>query len=80
MATDDNSGAPGDRNIRIEARALIFEVRVVLESVAHGLEALAARPEGLFIKEELGVLGKLTNQAVEALEAFGALIAEESGQ
>ena len=64
-------------NIRIDARRLIFEVRVVLESVSHGLEALAARPEALFLREELGVLRRLTAQAAEALEAFSELLADK---
>jgi hypothetical protein len=74
MATDDNSGAAGDRNIRIEARALIFEVRVVLESVAHGLEALARLPEATLIREELSVLRKLIGQAGEAVETFAHVL------
>jgi hypothetical protein len=67
-------------DIRIDVRRLVFEVRIVLDSVSHGLEALAARPEAILIKEELGVLRKLTAQAAEAIEAFAAVIAEEPGQ
>ena len=70
----------GIDHIRIEGGRLVFEVRVVLESVAHGLEALAARPEALFLKEELGVLRKLTAQAAEALEAFAEVMREDTGQ
>jgi hypothetical protein len=66
-----------DDHIKIESKRLVFEVRVVLESVSHGLEALQGRPEAVFLKEELGVLRKLTAQAAEALEAFAAVIAEE---
>ena len=80
MAEDENTPANGEGNhIRIEARRLVFEVRVVLESVAHGLEALAARPEALFLKEELGVLRKLAAQAAEALEAFSEVISATPG-
>ncbi len=66
-----------DDNIRIESRRLVFEVRVVLESVSHGLEALATRPEAVFLKEELGVLRKLTAQAAEALEAFSEVLVDK---
>lgn len=74
MAENENNPPADEGNIRIEARRLVFEVRVVLESVSHGLEALAARPEALFLKEELNVLRKLAAQAAEALEAFGEVI------
>jgi hypothetical protein len=70
MATDDNSAAAGGGNIRIEARAIIFEVRIVLETVAQGLEALARLPEAILIREEINVLKKLTAQAAEAVETF----------
>ena len=68
----------GIDNIRIEGKRLVFEVRVVMESVAQGLEALAARPDALFMKEELNVLSKLLGQAAETLEAFSVLMAEEA--
>lgn len=70
MTDNQDSGGAGDRNIRIDARRLIFEVRIVLDSVAAGLEALAGRPEAALVKEELGVLGKLVVQAAEAVETF----------
>ena len=80
---DENNTPPsgegkGDSDIRIEARRLVFEVRVVLESVAHGLESLISRPEAIFLKEELGVLRKLTTQAVETLEAFSDVISAKA--
>ena len=75
MADSQDNPPNGEGNhIRIEGRRLVFEVRIVLESVSHGLEALISRPEALFLKEELGVLRKLTTQAAEALEAFSELI------
>lgn len=74
MAENKNTPPAGEGNIRIEARRLIFEVRIVLESVAHGLEALQARPEAILLKEEMGVLRKLTAQAAEAVEAFGEVL------
>ena len=70
MAENENTPPAGGGNIRIEAQRLIFEVRILLESVAHGLEALQARPEAILLKEELGLLRKLTTQAAEAMEAF----------
>ena len=73
---DENNTPPADEgnHIRIEARRLISEVRIIMESVAQGLEVLQALPEAVLVKEQLGVLRKLTSQAVEALEAFGDLM------
>jgi hypothetical protein len=38
------------------------------------IKALQARPEAILLKEELGVLRKLTVQAAEAVEAFGEVL------
>ena len=62
------------RRAEPDQRRLVFEMRVVLESVSHGLEALQALPEAVLIKEQLGVLRKLTMQAAEALETFSEII------
>lgn len=76
MADENNTPPDGEGNhIRIEARRLIFEVRIIMESVAQGLEALQALPEAILIKEQLDVLRKLTTQAAEALETFSEVIA-----
>lgn len=74
MADENNTPPTGEGNLRIEGRRLVFEMRVVLESVSHGLEALQALPEAVLIKEQLGVLRKLTMQAAEALETFSEII------
>ena len=80
MAEDENTPANGEGNhIRIEARRLIFEVRIIMESVAQGLEALQTLPEAVLLKEQLGVLRKLTSQAAEALEAFSEVISATPG-
>lgn len=54
----------------MDTRRLILEVRVVLDSVAASLEALAARADAAPVKAELGILGKLVAQSAEAVEAF----------
>jgi hypothetical protein len=74
MADENTTPPDGENNILIEARRLIFEVRIILESVAAGLEALQALPEAILIKEQLGVLRKLTSQAAEVLETFSEVI------
>ena len=79
MADSENTSPDGEGNhIRIEGRRLIFEVRIIMESVAQGLEALQALPEAILIKEQLGVLRKLTTQAAEALETFSEVISSPS--
>jgi hypothetical protein len=74
MAENENTSPANENNIRIEGRRLIFELRVALESVSHGLEALQALPEAILIKEQLEVLRKLTTQVAEALETFSEVI------
>lgn len=74
MADGNNTPLAGEGNLRIEGRRLIFEMRILPESVSHGLEALQTCPEALFIKEELGLLRLLTTQAAEAVEAFGEIL------
>ena len=73
---DENTTPPNGEgnNIRIEGRRLIFEVRIIMESVAQGLEGLQALPEAVLVRDQLGVLRKLATQAVEALEAFSEVI------
>ena len=71
MADENNTPPTGEGNhIRIDSRRLIFEVRILLESVAQGLEALMPRPEAILLKDELGILAKFIAQAAEAVEAF----------
>jgi hypothetical protein len=80
MAENENTPPADEGNIRIEARRLIFEVRIIMESVAQGLEALRALPEAVLVKEQLGVLRKLlAAQAAEALEAFSEVISVTPG-
>ena len=79
MAENENTPPDDEGNIRIEARRLIFEVRIVLESVSHGLEALQQLPEAILVKDQLGVLRKLTTQAAEALEMFSEVISATPG-
>jgi hypothetical protein len=75
MADKNNTPPPGEGNhIRIDARRLIFEVRILLESGAQGLEALMPRPEAILIKDELGILAKFIAQAAEAVEAFSDVL------
>ncbi len=75
MATDDNTPPSGGSNyLRIDARRLVFEVGIILDSVGAGLENLGGLPEAKPIVEQIGFLRKLVDQASEALEAFGELL------
>ena len=75
MADENNTPPAGEGNhIRIDARRLIFEVRILLESVAQGLEALMPRPDAILIKDELGILAKFIAQAAEAVEVFSDVL------
>lgn len=76
MAENENTPPTGAGNtdIAIEARRVVAEVTVILESVAGGLEALMRQPEAAPIKSQLGVLRGLIMQAAEAVEAFAEVI------
>ncbi len=76
MAENEHTPAEGERNIRIEATRLVFEVRIVLESVAGGLEAITALPEAGPVTQHIEVLRKLVTQAAEAVEEFAAMLKE----
>jgi hypothetical protein len=75
MATDDNT-PPQDagKDVLIEARRVVAEVLVIIESIAGGLEALMRQPEAAPIKGQLDMLRGLITQAAEAVEAFSAVI------
>lgn len=75
MADENNTSPAGEGNyIRIEARWLIFEIRIILESAAHGLEALLPRPEAILLKYELGISRKLVTQTADVAQAFNDMV------
>jgi hypothetical protein len=76
MATDDHTPPQGAGNtdIAIEARRVVAEVLVIIESIAGGLEALMRQPEAAPIKGQLDMLRGLITQAAEAVEGFSAVI------
>lgn len=79
MATDDNSAA-GDggngyhSNQAYEALGLLYEARIGVEAVAHGLEAIHDKNADPMLREQMNVLRKLTSQLADALEALQVLI------
>lgn len=64
------------QDIAIDVGALLFECRIALAAVHHGVEMLARRSTEPPIKGELATLGKLSNQACEALELLQRAIVE----
>ena len=79
MADENCTEPPGEGkggDIAIEARRVVAEVTVILESVAGGLEALQRLPEAVLIKTQIGVLRDLVTLAAQTVEAF----AETLGQ
>jgi hypothetical protein len=74
--SEDNPplGEGKDDDVRILARRIVFEMRIVLESIAIGLETLAEQTEALFIRDEIGVLKKLAEQARECIEGFAEVV------
>lgn len=74
MAENESSEPPddgkGEDHIEIEARRVVAEVTVILESVAGGLEALQRLPEAVLITTQIGVLRDLITLAAQAVEGF----------
>ena len=74
MAENENTTAGGSGNLQIDARRVVAEVTVILESVAAGLESLRRLPESILITAQLDLLRGLVSRAVETVEAFGELL------
>jgi hypothetical protein len=77
MATDDHTpptGAGKASDIAIEARRVVAEVLVIIESIAGGLEALMRQPEAAPIKGQLDMLRGLVSQAAQTVEEFGEAV------
>jgi hypothetical protein len=56
-------------------RRVLFEVKILLESVSAGLETIARSPEAQPVFERISVLQKLISQAAATVESFGELLA-----
>jgi hypothetical protein len=58
------------RNAQVEVKTLIYEIRIVLEALSHGLKTLLNKPHTEPLKGELVILENFANQLVEALESY----------
>jgi hypothetical protein len=70
MADSENNPVGALRNAQVEVQTLIYEIRIVLEAMSHGLKALLNRPYTEPLKGELVILENFANQLVEALESY----------
>jgi hypothetical protein len=70
MATSENNSPGALRNAQVEVKTLIYEIRIVLEALSHGLKALLNKPDTEPLKGELVILENFANQLVEALESY----------
>jgi hypothetical protein len=70
MATSENNRPHALRNAQVEVKTLIYEIRIVLEALSHGLKALLNKPSTEPLKGELVILENFANQLVEALESY----------
>lgn len=75
MNTGDDDMIAPKRDIAIDARRVVAEVTVILESVAGGLEALASLPEAVLVRTQIGILRGLVTMAAQTVEAFGEALA-----
>ena len=79
MADENSTELPGNGkgdHLAIEARRVVAEMTVILESVAGGFEALQRLPEAVLIKTQIGVLRDLVTLAAQALEGFGETLGQ----
>ena len=75
MAEDENSPPNGEgNNMRVDIVTLIYEIRVLFETVVAALESTKIQPAAKPIADQLGVIQKLAAQAGEALEALDEAI------
>lgn len=64
------------QDVAIEVAALLFETRIAVAAVHHGVEVLSKRSTEPPIRAELTTLLKLTGQACEALELLQRAIVD----
>ena len=67
MADSEDSLACALRNAEIDAGALMFEIRTVLEALSHGIKILLKKHQNEPIKSELLVLENFSNHSVDAM-------------
>jgi hypothetical protein len=70
MADSENSPACALRNAQIEVKTFLYELRVLLEGLAHGVKTLLSDAGTQPIKHALEVLESFINQAIEAFEGY----------
>jgi hypothetical protein len=70
MADTENSPACALRNAQIEVKTFLYELRVLIEGLAHGEKTLIGNRDAEPVRSELEVLASLTDQAVDAFEGY----------
>jgi hypothetical protein len=70
MADSENSPACALRNAQIEVKTFLYELRVLLEGLAHGVKTLLSDAGAQPIKPALEVLESFIDQAIEAFDGY----------
>jgi hypothetical protein len=70
MADSENSPACALRNAQIDVKTFLYELRILLEGLAHGVKTLIGNPDAGPVRSELDLLASFTDQAVEAFEGY----------
>jgi hypothetical protein len=71
MADNENTPPNGEgNNMRVDIATLIYEIRVLFETVVTALDSLKIQPAAKPVAEQLGIIQKLAFQAGEALETL----------
>ncbi len=75
MADNENTPPNGEgNNMRVDIVTLIYEIRVLFETVVVALDGIKIQPAAKPVADQLGVIQKLASQAGEALETLDETI------
>ena len=78
MADAENSPPEGEGksllDVKAESKRAVFDLAILIDSLAHGLEALAKKPAAALVVEELGVLAKYVKDAQADIDELVRLV------
>jgi hypothetical protein len=75
MADNENTPPNSEgNNMRVDIATLIYEIRVLFETVVAALDSLKIQPAAKPVTEQLSIIQKLAFQAGEALETLDETI------
>ena len=67
----------GNTDLQAEAKRVVAESLVIIESIIGGIEALQRQPEAGPIQGQLDMLKDLAKRAIETVEGFGETVGDK---